>query len=103
MCSIISLEVSKECTLAKDISHKINSATPSPVGELKQVMLEVKDLLQKLVNKQSLTPLSSPATCTSSSSGSCTEFTPKRPITKVVPKNIRVRKLCYQEDLLNPL
>ena len=68
MCSIISLEVSKECTLAKDISHKINSATPSPVvkasevGELKQVMLEVKDLLQKLVNKQSLTLLS-PATC----------------------------------------
>ena len=46
MCSIISLEVSKECTLAKDISHNINSATPSPVvkasevGELKQVMLE---------------------------------------------------------------
>ena len=102
MCSIISLEVSKECTSAKDISHKINSATPSPVvkasevGELKQVMLEVKDLLQKLVNKQSLKLLSSPATCTSSSSGSCTEFTPKQPITKVVPKNIRVRKLCYQ-------
>ena len=81
--------------MAEERTYRVNPATSPPVvqsefGELKEVMLEVKDLLQTLVNKQVLTPVS-PATCTSSSSGSSSEFTPKRPITKVVPKNIRVR------------
>ena len=62
----------------------------SEVKELKDVILEVKGLLQVLVNNQSkYSPSSNSSPCTSNSS-SGSDCTPKRLPNKVIPKGLRV-------------